>query len=314
MRQLTSISGKSSAEAFVAYLVTQDISTHVEPDTTEADKWDIWIRDEDKTEFAREAHQQFLQSPNDPKFRQAVDQARSILKEQKQKSIERRKNIQNPVSRVNPSLFSGRLPPLTLTLVLICVFFGVVKFLLSDGIQSGGLGSLAMQKLGFVDLKLYLMSGDPAASLKRGELWRVLTPAFLHGDPLHLLLNMLALANLGRVTERLEGTGKYALIVLFVAICSHLLQGLTPTQWYGSPNFVGISGVIMGLLGYLGIKTTLRPDLGFVLPPQAYIMTGLILVLGFSQGMNLANLAHLGGLVAGIAIGFVLSDRRFDRK
>ena len=314
MRQLTSISGKSSAEAFVAYLVTQDISTHVEPDTTEADKWDIWIRDEDKTEFAREAHHQFLQSPNDPKFRQAVDQARSILKEQKQKSIERRKNIQNPVSRVNPSLFSGRLPPLTLTLILICVFFGVVKFLLSDGTQSGGLGSLAMQKLGFVDLKLYLMSGDPAASLKRGELWRVLTPAFLHGDPLHLLLNMLALANLGRVTERLEGTGKYALIVLFVAICSHLLQGLTPTQWFGSPNFVGISGVIMGLLGYLGIKTTLRPDLGFFLPPQAYIMTGLILVLGFSKEMNLANLAHLGGLVAGIAIGFVLSDRRFDRK
>jgi GlpG protein len=125
---------------------------------------------------------------------------------------------------------------------------------------------------------------------------------------------MLALANLGRVTERLEGTSKYALIILFVAICSHLLQGLTPTQWFGSPNFVGISGVIMGLLGYLGIKTTLRPDLGFVLPPQTYIMTGLILVLGFSEGMNLANLAHLGGLVAGIAIGFVFSDRRFDRK
>jgi membrane associated rhomboid family serine protease len=43
-------------------------------------------------------------------------------------------------------------------------------------------------------------------------------------------------------------------------------------------------------------------------------MTGLILVLGFSKEMNLANLAHLGGLLAGIAIGFVLSDRRFDRK
>ncbi len=314
MRQLTSISGKSAAEAFVAYLVTQDISTHVEPATTESDKWDIWIRDEDKTEMAREAHQDFLQSPNDPKFKQAVDQARTILKEQKQKSIERRKYIQNPVTRVSPNLTSGRLPPLTLTLILICVFFGVVKFLLSDGTQSGSLGNLAMQKLGFVDLKLYLMSGDPAASLKQGEIWRVLTPGFLHGDPLHLLLNMLALASLGRVTERLEGTGKYALIVLFVAICSHLLQGLTPPRWFGSPNFVGISGVIMGLLGYLAAKTKLRPDLGFVLPPQAYIMTALILVLGFTQGMNLANLAHVGGLLAGIAIGFVLSDRRFDRK
>ncbi len=88
MRQLTSISGKSAAEAFVAYLVTQDISTHVEPDPTDVNKWDIWIRDEDKTDRAREAHQLFLNSPNDPKFKQAVDHARTILKEQKQKSIE----------------------------------------------------------------------------------------------------------------------------------------------------------------------------------------------------------------------------------
>jgi GlpG protein len=174
-----------------------------------------------------------------------------------------------------------------------------------------------MQQLMFVDMNLYLKTGDAAASLKQGELWRILTPAFLHGHPLHLLFNMLSLASLGRLTERLEGIGRYAVIMLLIAIGSHLLQGLMPVKWFGSPNFVGISGVIFGLLGYMGTKTTLRPDLGFQLPAQVYLMTGLILVFGFTGGagdFQLANLAHLGGLVTGVAIGFVMSDRRFDRR
>lgn len=317
MRHLTAIIGKTAAESFVAYLVTQDVSTHVEPDETDTNKWDIWIRDEDKNDIARQAYEQFLQSPNDPKFLQAIDQAKSILREQKQKSIERRKYIQAPSSRVAPTMFGGRLPPLTLTLILLCVFFGLITGFTSSPETTNWLGNLAMDQLSFVDQKLYKLTGDPAASLKQGELWRVLTPAFLHGDPIHLLLNMLALASLGRITERLEGIGKFAIIVLLVAIGSHLMQGLMPTKWFGSPFFVGISGVIMGLLGYLGIKTTLRPDLGFQLSSQAYIMTALILVLGFAgslKGLNLANMAHLGGLLAGIAVGFVMSDRRFDRR
>jgi GlpG protein len=88
-------------------------------------------------------------------------------------------------------------------------------------------------------------------------------------------------------------------------------------NFFGSPNFVGISGVILGLLGYIGIKTTLRPDIDCELGPQAYIMTTLILVLGFTGGdkfFQMANMAHLGGLLSGIAVGFVMSDRRFDRK
>ncbi|MEQ1831237.1 MAG: rhomboid family intramembrane serine protease, partial [Pirellula sp.] len=69
--------------------------------------------------------------------------------------------------------------------------------------------------------------------------------------------------------------------------------------------------------GYIGTKTTLRPDLGFQLSPQAYIMTALLLFVGFfnrQQSVQLAHLAHVGGLVAGIAVGFVLSDRRFDSR
>ena len=312
MRHLTTITGKSKAESFVAYLLTLDIPTHVEP-TLIQDEWDIWIRDEDRLEFARQEYAQFVESQDHAKYKQAIDQARSIIKEKKQKSSEHQKNIQYSTSRVKPNLFGGSLPPLTLTLIILCVVLGVITEFSRPGAKNW-LGNFAMKQLMFVDMSLYLKSGDAAASLKHVELWRILTPAFLHGGPIHLLFNMLSLASLGRLTERLEGIGRYALILLIVAFGSHLFQGLMPTNWFGSPNFVGISGVIFGLLGYMGTKTTLRPDLGFHLPAQVYVMTGFILVLGFSGGskdFQMANLAHLGGLISGIACGFVLSDRRF---
>lgn len=315
MRHLTTISGKSSAESFVAYLLTQDIPTHVEP-TFDPNEWDVWIRDEDRLEFAKKEYQQFLANPDDGKYRQAIDHAKSIIKEKKQKSAEYQKNTSYSISRsrVSPNMFSGSLPPLTLTLIIVCVILSLA----SEFTRSKGeFGSYIVKQLLFVDLESYQSTGDPAASIKQGEIWRIFTPAFLHGDPLHLLFNMLSLASLGRLIERLEGIGRFALMVLLIAIASHLFQGLMPGKWYGSPIFVGISGVVFGLLGYIATKSNLRPDLGIHLPAQVYLMTGLILVLGFttsSKGFALANLAHIGGLVAGIAIGFVMSDRRFDAR
>ncbi len=315
MRHLTTITGKPKAESFVAYLLTQDIVTHVEP-AADQNEWDIWVRDEDRLETAKREFSLFLASPDDAKYRQAVDQAKTILKEKKNQSSERQKNVQHSTSRVSADMFGGSLPPLTLTMIILCVFLGLVtQFGVPD--SNNWLGNFAKRQLMFVDMSLYRTSMDPTASLKQGELWRILTPAFLHGGTIHLLFNMLSLASLGRLTERLEGIGRYAMLVVIIAIGSHLLQGLMPTRWYGSPNFVGISGVIFGLLGYVGMKTTLRPDLGFQLPAQVYLMTALILVIGFSGGskdFQMANLAHLGGLIVGVALAFVMSDRRFDRR
>lgn len=315
MRHLTTITGKTKAETFVAYLLTQDIVTHVEP-SADKNEWDIWVRDEDRLETAKREFSQFFASSDDPKYLQAIDQAKTILKEKRLQLSDRQKNVQYSASRVSPDMFGGSIPPLTLTIIILCVFLGLVtQFGAPD--PNNWLGNFAKKQLMFVDMSLYRASLDPTASLKKGELWRVITPAFLHGGTIHLLFNMLSLASLGRLTERLEGIGRYAMLVVVIAIGSHLLQGLMPLNWYGSPNFVGISGVIFGLLGYVGMKTTLRPDLGFQLPAQVYLMTALILVIGFSGGskdFQMANLAHVGGLVVGVALAFVMSDRRFDRR
>jgi GlpG protein len=151
----------------------------------------------------------------------------------------------------------------------------------------------------------------------------VITPAFLHGDPIHLLMNMLALASLGRLVERMIGIRRYAILLVLLAIGSHLPQGLLGENLLGvrglsgSPNFVGISGVIMGLFGYIAIKTKLNPNIGFSLSPQSYFMVAILLVIGFAGEMfgnvgnlHMANFAHLGGLVSGVLLGIISEQVR----
>jgi GlpG protein len=333
MRSLTTIEGKSDAEAFVAYLLTLGISTHVEPtsppsmgsalESVRPEAWEVWIKNEDLMAQAKEELDNFLANPKDPKYAAALKQANQILRDQREEARLRQRNIQSPRLDDNrSSMFSGRLPPLTLTLIILCCVFGLLTSF-SQPSPENRLGLSIVKQLKFVDMALYSKSKDPAASLKRGEYWRVFTPAFLHGDPLHLLMNMLGLASLGRIVERMIGLRRYALLLVLLAAGSHLPQGLLGENLFGfkglsgSPNFVGISGVIMGLFGYVAVKTKMRPDLGFALSAQAYFMVGILLVLGFAGEMfgkvgnlHMANFAHLGGLVAGAILGFLSEARR----
>ena len=348
MRSLTTIDGKPDAEAFVAYLLTMGISTHVEPasdplskSSTESsigsftentsgnstnrpnDAWEVWIKNEDRLPQAKEELKTFFANPKDPKYAAALKQANLILREQRQEAKLRQRNIQSPnLGDQRTSMFSGKLPPLTLTLLILCCVFSLLTAF-STPANENRLGLSIVKQLKFVDMELFAKTNDPTASLQRGELWRIFTPAFLHGSPLHLLMNMLALASLGRLVERLVGIRRYAVLLLLIAAGSHLTQGLLGENVLGiqglsgSPNFVGISGVVMGLFGYIAVKSRMRPDLGFGLSGQSYFMVGILLVMGFAGdifgkegGLQMANFAHLGGLVAGAILGFLSEARR----
>jgi len=333
MRSLTTIEGKSDAEAFVAYLLTLGISTHVEPASItsdvpsgphqRADTWEVWIKSEDRLSQAKEELVAFQANPKDPKYLSALRQANQILKDRREEARLRQRNIQTPRLDSNrSSMLSGRLPPLTLTLIILCCVFGLLANF-SNPSRENRLGESIVKQLKFVDMDLYAKDKDPAASLKKGEFWRVLTPAFLHGSPIHLLMNMFALASLGRLVERLVGLRRYAMLLVLIALGSHLPQGLLGEDLFGikgisgTPNFVGISGVIMGLFGYIAIKTKMHPELGFSLSPSSYLMVGFLLVVGFAgeafggrSDLHMANVAHLGGLVTGAILGFLIEAGR----
>jgi len=333
MRCLTTIEGKDQAERFVAYLMTLDISTHVEPSDPQSTAslppsnqlWEIWVRNEDRLEQARVAWSEFQANPNDPKFAAALKQANAILKDKLQQAKERQGNIKTSRDITRSQITGGKTPPLTLTLIILCSILSLFSSF-SNPEPQNRFGNSIVKQLKFVDMKQFQQTGDPAASIKQGQWWRIFTPAFLHGDPFHLLMNMFALFSLGSLVERLEGTRRYAWIVLLLALGSHLPQGLLQENLFGirglsgSPNFVGISGVIMGLFGYIAMKTYLRPELGFSLSPQSFFMVGIILFLGFAGdlggsvgNLHMANFAHLGGLLSGLLLGWIMGAAPINR-
>jgi membrane associated rhomboid family serine protease len=134
-----------------------------------------------------------------------------------------------------------------------------------------------------------------------GDVWRVVTAAFVHIGPLHLLLNMLALLVFGSELER--GLGRWRFSALYAV---SVLGGAAAIQLLGSPGrpVGGASTAIYGLLGALAVLMLFRrQDLRGILT-----LLAINVVISFLPGVSL--LGHLGGLVAGAAAAGVIVGLR----
>jgi GlpG protein len=307
MRCVGEIKGRKPAEAFVAYLLTKDISTHVDASDGSPDLWEVWVRDEDRLAEAIELLNDFQKHPSDPRYQSALREAGKILAEKSKQREKVQKNVRRVKYKGSP-LTDRRIPPLTLTLIILCCAVTLLTNFGNPG-PSNELGQSMVQQLGFVLPSDYVSSnGDPAVNLKKGQVWRAITPIFLHLHPLHLVFNMFGLVIFGRITERWLGTPQYAILILAAAVLPNLLQGLSPDWMRGNPLFGGISGVVYGLFGYVWTRTNLNPNLGIVIPLPVVVILIAPLLIGFSglvEGWRMADLAHLGGLIVGATAAFL---------
>jgi rhomboid protease GluP len=140
-------------------------------------------------------------------------------------------------------------------------------------------------------------------SLGQGQFWRLLTSVFVHIGLVHIGMNMLVLWNIGRFVERLVGNGMFLILYLLAGLAGSLASAIFHPQVVSA----GASGAIFGLYGVL---------LGFLLrhrqtiPPQvltslrktggAFVIYNVLFSVAI-PGIDLS--AHLGGLVAGFALG-----------
>lgn len=158
---------------------------------------------------------------------------------------------------------------------------------------------------GFAPARAVAAAGLVKEAAQAGEWWRLLTGPMLHGDLLHLGVNLAALLVLGRFVE--VHASRFRMAQVFLA---SILAGSLFTLLLTPVPSVGASGGIMGLVGYLGARAWLRPE---EFPDDflhriryAIGATAVLGVLGFSF---VDNWAHLGGLLGGAATGWAL-DRR----
>ncbi len=155
------------------------------------------------------------------------------------------------------------------------------------------------------DLRLLLIS-DPRHSgftdILGGQLWRLLTPVFIHFGVLHLLFNMIWVWDLGKLIEARKGIPFYLAFLLIVGVASNLAQYL----FNGSPYFGGMSGVLYGLLGYIWIQGRTNPAFGFMLTQNTVLIMGGWFLLCWTGLLGpIANWAHTAGFLVGMAWGFV---------
>ena len=140
-----------------------------------------------------------------------------------------------------------------------------------------------------------------AESLMRGEIWRLLTPAFLHFGILHVLFNSLWMWDLGRRLELFLGRWHFLLFFAITAVAANIAQYL----WSGSAIFGGMSGVVYALVGFIAVRQRLAPHPLVAVPPALIGFMLFFLVLCMTGAVDyfiagsVANAAHLGGLIAG---------------
>ena len=212
----------------------------------------------------------------------------------------RAQGVERMTRGVRRAAYEGAGAKVTRALIAINVSVYVAE--LATGGTVNGTGSKIYEK-GVLIASAFDSSGH-LIGVAHGDWWRLITAAFLHYGPFHLLLNMLALWWFGTALERRIGSGRYLAIYLVSGLAGSagalLLDPLTPT--------VGASGAIFGILGAGLVMEQFQRD--YVFGGSALGVIVLNLVLTFSIG-SISIGGHIGGLIGGAACAFGLS--RFGR-
>lgn len=293
MRLIGYLAEEGAARTFGDYLLVQGIENQIE---SEREGWGIWISDEDRIVRAAELLALFQQNPADPKYRAEASKAERVREEAQKVEGDYRKRVRDRRHLFRPLSGYGFG---VLTFVLIAI--SVTVFLLSRY----GNDPERIMGLFITDFTGGIIERD-LPEIRRGEIWRIFTPMFIHFGPIHIIFNMLWLRDLGSMIEGRQSSWHLAGIVLVIAAASNVLQFFSS----GNPVFGGMSGVVYGLLGYVWMRGKFDPGSGLYLHSSTVTMM-LVWFFVCLAGLipRIANTAHAVGLVLGMVWGYLSSLR-----
>ncbi len=289
MRHIGHLPDQAQGRRFGDFLVARGIRNEIEAEADGSSL--IWIVEDDHLADAKNWLEKFRTDPQGTEFREAAAGAAKARKtetrerEQYQRRIRSRKSLFVKFGGYGVGI-------LTYALIGICV---AVAFYSKFGENENWV------RLFFISDPLKATHGFLPDVFQQGEFWRLLTPVFLHFGPMHLFFDMMMLYVLGCMIEARQGSLQLLLLVLVTGIFSNVAQYLM-----AGPQFGGMSGVVYALAGYVWIRGKHDHASGLFLSQQNIIFLVVWLVVCFTGFVGpVANYAHLGGLVSGMAIGRV---------
>jgi membrane associated rhomboid family serine protease len=179
------------------------------------------------------------------------------------------------------------------------VFFLVIFYVERD--QS--LQDLGRFLMGGSVVTLAAWGANGAWLVAQGQWWRLISAIFIHSGIIHLAFNSYALIFIGPLLEEQLGRERFLVLYLTTGIF-----GFIVSNWYYPPMLttVGASGAIFGLIGAAVTLSKRWSAWGRMLHQQLVHWAIYGLIYGLLLGAN--NAAHIGGLVAGVAMAFVLGN------
>lgn len=186
-----------------------------------------------------------------------------------------------------------RAAPGGLTPVTMALIGGSVIIALMDYLGLGGDDTMWALTIDHYDAIV------PLQRVRDGEVWRLLTPMFLHFGPLHLVFNMMWMWRLGPQVESNHGS----LLMVVLVVVSEVVGNLAQYTATG-PAFGGMSGVVYALFGFVWMRAQYDRKYRYALSDvNAVLMMGWFVLCATGFMGPIANLGHAGGLVVGLLFG-----------
>ncbi len=158
-----------------------------------------------------------------------------------------------------------------------------------------------------------LFMGNPESDflseIKRGQIWRLVTPIFLHLSIFHILFNMLWFKDLGYLIEYKFGRNQLMGFIILCGVISNISQYLV-----SGPSFGGMSGVLYGMLGFIWVYKNIHTEFDYSLPTRDItIMIGWLLMCLTGFLGPIANTAHASGLFVGMLYALFLVPEKWGK-
>jgi GlpG protein len=142
------------------------------------------------------------------------------------------------------------------------------------------------------------------ASVRAGEVWRLVTPMFIHFGVLHLLFNMSGVWRFARQVEHQQGHLFLLALVLWTQIPGIVGQYALAFVMHQNSVIGGMSGVLYGLFGYVWMQARFnRKYAYFIDEPTTWLMMIWFVLCTTGLIGPVANVAHAAGLMMGLMMG-----------
>jgi len=293
MRRIGTFPIESQASTFRDYLFLQNIEADADPE--DDGSFSIWVHDDHHVESATRLMEKYRANPRAAEFQKVKEDAARERSRQLNDDTRRRSSVIDRARMgYERTLFSGAMLPYVL--IGICILVAIYSRLGADH-----------EALRYLFIAWYPEDiSEPVQSYATGQVWRLLTPIFIHFGILHLIFNSMWLKDFGTFIESRFGVWYLAVLILVLGIGSNLAQYF----WTGRPWFGGMSGVNYGLFGFLWIRGKFDRDVLWQLNPTTIwtLMIWYVLCLLGMMG-PVANTAHTAGLILGVAWGFISSGK-----